>query len=152
MLIVTRWILGKMVVQEVGNDTAGLGGGGGLVGLLTTNLSPTPQTTLGDCTAGEASYSGYHRQNAIFDPDVVFADPNDVYGVQAGSLAFSPTTTMTPQTITGYFIVGGDSVNLVGVEMFDSPVPLVDPSTVLTLIPRFGMPESQAFGFAIVAP
>jgi hypothetical protein len=65
---------------------------------------------------------------------------------------FSPSDTITPNTIYGAFWIGGDSITLMGVEMFDAPIPLSNPLQNLTYIPRFGMLQNGPNGFGVVVP
>lgn len=124
----------------------------GHVGLLKANISPEPTLTLGNVTPSEANFSGYARGILDFGSDVNFVDANGIYGQQSADLVFSPSDTITPNTIYGAFWIGGDSITLMGVEMFDAPIPLSNPLQNLTYIPRFGMLQNGPNGFGVVVP
>jgi hypothetical protein len=136
----------KASVLDMRADTAWLGNAS--IGLVAAPLVPTPATTLANIT--EANFSGYKRQAAGV-ASVPFVDPNGVISLEGPSLLWQPTDTVTVNTIYGLFWTGSPSTSLMGVEMFDSPIPLPDTLHALTIVPRIGLDQNASYGSSLVS-
>jgi hypothetical protein len=134
-------------IADLGADTTWLGSAS--VGLYTNAVAPTLNTTLANLN--EANYDGYARQ-AAHTFSSVFIDGNGLVTIEAESSIFSPTDTVTANTIYGLFLTGHDSTKLLAVEPFDTPIPLVGPLSSITIIPRVGLQPTAPWGFSVVAP
>lgn len=145
MLIATQ-TFDKKAVQDMRSDTAWLGSAS--IGLLRAPFAPTPLTALTDLT--EANFTGYARQAAGVS-SVPFVDPKGIMTLEGPSLLFQPSDTVTTNTIYGLFWTGTPSTTLLGVEMFDNPIPLPNPLTALTIVPRFGIDQNGSYGNALVS-
>ena len=128
------------------SDTTWLGSAS--VGLIAAPFTPTVNSKVSDFT--EANYTGYARQAAGVS-SVPFVDPNLIMTVEGPALRFQPTDTITINSIYGLFLTGHDSTALLGVEMFDAPIPLPNPLAALTIVTRVGLQTTANFGFSLVS-
>lgn len=148
MLTPTRAFLDGMLSRGAGSSSTTLLGNAS-VGLLKGPFTPSVDTTYAEIEVIEADYDGYARQAAGLDttPHIGF---NNLSYIQGDLLLFSPSDTITPNTIYGLFLTGTASTTLLGVEIFDNPLPLPGPAEQITIIPRVGLDPDANYGLAVV--
>lgn len=93
--------------------------------LFTGPLVITPDTTLSDCNAVEATFGGYARQPLPpWSPAVL--SPSGSALITAGPVTFKQTVTPPDATVTGYYLVCIDwalTLRLLGAERFGKNLP-----------------------------
>lgn len=150
MWVMTRaWLDNIMNVQAGnGNDTTAIVDGS-FEGLLKETHGPTVNNVFADISAKEADYQGYARQSI---PTV--AGPYVGQGgkslVSNGAHLWQPTGDDTVNTIHGHFLLGADSATLLGIEMFDDPIPLPDALSGFNTTPIVGLDPNQNYGSSLV--
>lgn len=105
-----------------------------VAGLFTNEISPTKTRVLADLT--EPTYASYARQAVVFGAP--FRDPQLGIAAIAAALTWQQTGTPTPCQIYGIFYATGGTLALMGMEVFELPIPLNDTldafSTVLEYV------------------
>lgn len=109
------------------------------VKLATGAFSPTP--TSDPATFTEATFDGYAAKSVASWVSPYLLPGPLAETISAAVLSWSPTGTTTPNTITGYWIVGGNG-DYLGGEAFNQPVLLNGPTTALNLVPTWQVPRS----------
>jgi hypothetical protein len=137
------------ITSGVGADSIDMSGA--WIGLTNGPLTPTPQTQLAAVIALEATYPGYARQtlSAVTAP---FTGPGSLELVEWSRMTFRPSSDSAPNVIYSQFMTSSDSLTLWGVEVFNEPIPLTDPSTQLTDVARFGYDPAANYGLSLVSP
>lgn len=139
---------------------ANLAAGGGCmdpaatwVGLIKQMLSPfTPDTDMTQVV--EADYVGYARL-----PIVAFTAPynegDSMSAIRGNLKEFRPSDGTNPNDIVGFFLSdsvdGAGTNNLLGVEMFDVAVSLLDALSQLSISPQIALDSNNDMGEALVA-
>jgi hypothetical protein len=129
-----------------GSDSTTLGACS--LGLIAAPFTPVRGLTIASVT--EANYGGYARKS-LGNSTVTFtsSDGNDY--IEWPSQAFTPTGSATPNTIYGWFLIGGsDSVTVTAAEVLPGPVALTGTTTTLTIIPRMGQSPTIAWGSGVI--
>ena len=106
---------------------------GSLFGLTTNAYTPTKRTTLSLLT--EPTYTGYARIVGTFS-----APTRDIFGnlnIESQLLTWQEITTAVAVTITGWFLVDTTGLILYWMEVFDTPVNLIDLLSVLKFVVEF---------------
>lgn len=96
------------------------------MGLIGTYFAVDPNTTLANCTANEAGFTGYARSDLSTWTDPVIDGDNAAATVATGS--FTPTAGGGSGNIYGYFLVDSGGTQFYGCETFT--VPLSVPQSV----------------------
>lgn len=120
------------------------------VALVKAAIVPDVDTVWGDLT--EADYDGYARK-AFGTAEAPFVGEGGLTLSQGSLLEFRPTGDDTPNTIYASALVIGDvsATTLYGVEVFDSPIPLTGPGTLVTIIPRVGLDPAANWGMSLIS-
>jgi hypothetical protein len=93
---------------------------------------PTP--TVDPTTFTEADFDGYSSKTiAAYTSAAIIAGPKAEI-LASSLLSWTPTGTTTPNTVTGYWIVGGNG-DYLGGEAFATGIVLNGPTTTLNLVP-----------------
>jgi hypothetical protein len=114
-------------------------------GLFTAPITPSKTLTIADLT--EATYPGYVRQLVVMGTP--FRDPVNGISSLSGSLAWFETGTPTPVIIYGVFYTHGATPLLLGVEQFQTPIPLNDLLDSFTTVLQF-IQSSDNPGFTTI--
>lgn len=124
---------------------------GAFLGLLREAISYTPDSDDSIVTSKEANYQGYARQ-AISSWSGPFVGQVGFSLEEGGAKLWQPTGDDTTNTIFGQFLIGSDSATILGVEIFDSSIPLPSPSDAFVSVPIFGVgPNTAGYGSSIVS-
>jgi hypothetical protein len=129
-----------------GSDSTTLGACS--LGLIAAPFTPT--RTLAIASLTEATFNGYARKS-LGNSTVTFtsSDGNDY--LQFAEEVFTPTGSSTPNTIYGWFLIGGsDSVTVTAAEVITPAITLNSTSTSLTVVPRIGQTPAIAWGAGII--
>jgi hypothetical protein len=120
------------------------------VGLVNAPFTYDPEGNGSDVLANEANYPGYAKQS-ISSWSGPFVGQGGFSLFDGGAHLFQPTGSDTANTIYGQFLVGSDSVTILGVEFYDGPIPLPNAETgfVTTVIVGYG-PNTKGYGSSIV--
>ena len=110
------------------------------VGLIMTNLSPDPETTLAALEAAEATFDGYSRKTAQATTLVMddaglckLVTPNIIYTLTADAV--------TSNTIYGYFLVtSGSAPSLLSWELLPAPQPMALDGDTLSFVAKYELP------------
>lgn len=108
-------------------------------GLFTAPVTPSKTLTIADLT--EATYPGYARQ--LLAMGAPFRDPVNGISALSDALAWFQTGTPVPVIIYGTFYAYAATPLLLGVEVFQTPIPLNDLLDSFTTVLQFI--QSNAF-------
>jgi hypothetical protein len=150
---VFQWPTLKALMARIGgSDTVTLAPfAGAKIGLLNAQYAPTPDSVYtGDVAAHEANFTGYAHGAVTFGAP--FRGQNTFEVLEATApVTFTPTDSVKPNTIFGWFLLGSDSVTLLAVEMFNVAIPLPDANHSLSGVPIIGVNSAQGFGSSMVS-
>lgn len=91
----------------------------------------------------EADYTGDARLPIVWGTAGVGSDGRAA--LPGGSLTFSPTDSVKPNTIVGVALYDALTAgNLIGLANFDNPVALIGPDSDLVLVPVVAMPAGDS--------
>jgi hypothetical protein len=97
----------------------------------------------------EAGYTGYARQAVVWGAPYQATD--GLQAMNAGSLSFTPTDALKPQTVVGLILADAVTAgNLLGMLLFDTPVPLNGPNQILDVLLTFGLDALGNYGTAVM--
>jgi len=97
-----------------------------------------------------ATYDGYARQPVVWGS--VGVDPNLRQSVHGGGLLFSPTGSVTPNTLTGIFLADAlVAGNLLGLAYFETPISFASIADDLTVVPVVAVPLVGNWGKFVTA-
>lgn len=111
------------------------------VDLFTNDIDLGPDLLIADFTV--ADFAGY-AQKAITSPAVVFQDTNGNMFIEYPSLAWQPTSALTPNVIRGYFVSGlalGTGIKFLWGEKFDAGVTLAGPQDAVIVLPTLALAQ-----------
>jgi len=151
MFVLTRAALDCMLDRFAGiGGTDSIGLDSVSLGLFKQPLGPTVDSTLAELEAIEADFPGYARipLGAWTGP---FTAQNGKTLVADGAIVFEATGDDSTNTIYGQFLVGSDSLTLIGAEPFNSPISLGEAGRALVVTPMVGLPSEQVYGASIVS-
>lgn len=100
-------------------------------------------------TFTEATFDGYAAKDVTAWASPYLVATGAAETISSTVLHWAPTGTTTPNTLTGYWIVGGNG-DYLGGEAFPVPIPMTGPTSALNLIPIWQQAAAQ-FG-AVVVP
>jgi hypothetical protein len=135
------------IATIAGSETFSLDGCS--IGLIAAPFTPTENLQLSGIT--EANFDGYTRlgMDSFSAP---FIGPNGELLTESNALEWSPSDTITANTIYGGFLIGSaDSTTLKATEPLDTPITLSGPLSRLTYVPRFGFANLASFGNSLVS-
>ena len=120
---------------------------------LYTAISPAanPASVRADLT--EATFTGYARVQ-IASP---YSGPSDDGGTTVELLGplvvWTPSDAVTPNSIIGMaWFDASTAGNLLGLDPFDTPVPLPDSTSSVKVVPRLVLDYDADYGAAVVIP
>jgi hypothetical protein len=115
------------------------------VGLLTAFIgTPNKNSVIGDLT--EASFSGYSRQQVTTWSAPIFSSDGTVKAT-GNQLPFTPTDGLAPNVIQGLFYADASvSGRLLGVQIFDTPISLIDTHSRLLATPEIALDPAGNYG------
>lgn len=105
---------------------------GAVVNLYQNDLTPTPNTLVGDFTV--ANFTGYAVSSAIVW-GTVFTDASNVANSVGDVKQFTCTADGTAQTIYGYYVTVTGALRFS--ERFPTPIPVVHAADAVVVLPRF---------------
>lgn len=153
MWIMTDGFWKRLVITAAaGGDLDVYNASEGHLGLVAAPFSPAPTLTLADLT--EATYSGYHRMgmSTIGAPVGPIKASDGSWEMQFPSITWIGSSTVAVNTIYGHFLLSSDSTELMGVELFDAPIPISGPTSGFVDVVRLGCSPLTMFGKSVIAP
>jgi hypothetical protein len=107
--------------------------------LYSNNLNPQPTNVIGDFT--ECTFPGY-SPSATITWNTPFLDANLVGNVYGNEIQFNMSSDSITQTVYGYFVVGKQGADTVGItliyaEQFAVPVALTYTGQSVPLVPAY---------------
>lgn len=124
---------------------------GAVVGLLKDHYAPGPGSVYtGDVAIHEADFTGYAHQPLALGK-VAQGQGGYVLSDSTATFQWQPTDAAKSQSIYGQFLLGADSVTLLGVEMFNAPIPLPDANHALTVVVIVGLNAYGGYGNSLVS-
>lgn len=123
------------------------------VGLYSSPIVPTVSLAIGDIQ--EPGFAGYATQSVFFAYPSLVVDAQGFLCLNCeGAVVFTPANGDAASLIYGWFLEAFDpsipGSILAGIAPFSFPVPLTDPTTSLTLLPRIGLVSPFIFGHSPV--
>ncbi len=91
------------------------------IGLIKAAIAPSVSTILADLTP--ANFDGYALGAAV-TWTAAFLVGGLFTSVRSGNTHYQPSGSVTPNTIYGAYLVNNAGTDLLGVEIFDNPIPL----------------------------
>jgi hypothetical protein len=101
-----------------------------------------PGPTSDPTTFTEADFDGYASKTVAAWEAAALAVDGTAETISSAVQSWAPTGTTTPNTITGYWVIGGNG-HYLGGEAFATPVVLNSPSTRLNLVPAWKTQRNQ---------
>lgn len=134
-----------VMANAIGGDTfpAGHTLTGAFLCLFKAVPSTDPDVGFGDDSIKEADFSGYARASVGAGSGVYVGQGNGSLQ-EYGANLFTCDSTTTVNTIYAQGILGSDSVTLLAVELFDTPIPLPGPGAGLVTTPIVGAKVNTA--------
>lgn len=106
-----------------------------MIKLAVAPFNPTP--TSDPATFVEATFDGYAAKT-ISAWEAAYLNGNAAVSNGTTVESWVPTGTTTPNTVAGYWLVGGNGSYLGG-EAFASPIAVTGPTTPVNIVPRYAV-------------
>jgi hypothetical protein len=137
-------------------DYTQAGGGGAVAGILnaakmvlfTNILAPTKTTPLAALT--QPTYTGYAPASVTWGP-AVRDSAGDIVTLATALPIQMGLATDPPTTLRGYGLTDAAGANLLLLEVFANPIPLVDNLTFFELVVPFSPPKPESKSAIIVS-
>lgn len=105
------------------------------VHLLNAPVSEDDTTVLADCTAAEATFDGYAEKTAQAFGTIVENDAGH-FEMMMGNQLFVCTGDAVSENIYGFYITTAATADLLGVHLFDEPIPIAAADQALGFVPK----------------
>lgn len=153
MWVPTQRLLELMAAAAVQHTVSGNYSGPLYTAYLGLCIAPTPAFTQNSVLANitEANYTGYARQQIVWG--ATYQTVQSLQVIPGGLLTFQPSDAVTPNTITGVFIMDAVTVGnlLAGLLFTGGGYPLPNANTALEIAPRWGFDYAGNWGDFLAA-
>jgi hypothetical protein len=96
-----------------------------------------PTATSDPTTFTEATFTGY-AMKSVAAWEVAYLSGQSAKTNGTAVLSWTPTDSLMPNSIGGYWIIGGNG-DYLGGEAFPVPLNIIGPSTPVNLVPAYGV-------------